>query len=209
MQRLAAIGKASKNDRNECFASINEMWNLKLLVTDRPFCRRGAATRLATWGTAEADNEGVCCGVAASGMCMRFAVSRSWRRPWCMYKARTKAWNILWCVGMLVPLQARAICNAYRSLSGLQLWSSRIPYPVFAMKGSGQSQGSPSFSIWFFMRESVLLLVPIAGISYLFSVCRWSQAVAKVIFRVSPGEGWGPRGRQIKRQCCYQTEYGI
>lgn len=44
------------------------MWNLELLVTDRQFRRRGAATRLIEWGTAEADNEGVCCGVAASGM---------------------------------------------------------------------------------------------------------------------------------------------
>ena len=68
IQRLAAIGKASKNDRNECFASINEMWNLELLGTDRPFRRRGAATRLVKWGTAEADNEGVCRGVAASRM---------------------------------------------------------------------------------------------------------------------------------------------
>lgn len=66
MQRLVAIGKASKNDRNECFASINEMWNLELLVIDRPFRRRGAATRLVKWGTAEADNEGVCRGIAAS-----------------------------------------------------------------------------------------------------------------------------------------------
>ena len=68
MQRLAAIGKASEIDRNECFAGISEMWNLKLLVTDRPFRRRGAATSLVQWGTAEADNEGVCCGIAASGM---------------------------------------------------------------------------------------------------------------------------------------------
>ena len=71
MERLAAIGKASENDRNECFTGISEMWNLKLLVTDRPFRRRGAATRLVKWGTAEADNEGVCCGVAASAMAGR------------------------------------------------------------------------------------------------------------------------------------------
>ena len=68
MQRLAAISKAAENDRNECFAGISEMWNLELLVTDRPFRRRGAATRLVKWGTAEADKEGICCGVAASGM---------------------------------------------------------------------------------------------------------------------------------------------
>ena len=71
MQRIAAIAKASGNDRDECFAGISEMWNLKVLVTDRPFRRRGAATRLVKWGTAEADNEGVCCGVAASGMAGR------------------------------------------------------------------------------------------------------------------------------------------
>ena len=68
MQRLAAIGKASENDKNECLDGISDMWNLELLVTDRPFRRRGAATSLVKWGTAEADNEGVCCGVAASGM---------------------------------------------------------------------------------------------------------------------------------------------
>ena len=68
MQRLAALGKASESDMDECFAGISEMWNLELLVTDRPFRGRGAATRLVKWGTTEADNEGVCCGVSASGM---------------------------------------------------------------------------------------------------------------------------------------------
>ena len=68
MQRLAAIGKASENDKKECFDGISYMWNLELLVTDRPFRRRGATTRFVKWCTAEADNEGVCCGVAASGM---------------------------------------------------------------------------------------------------------------------------------------------
>ena len=68
MQRLAAMRKASENDKHECFDGISEMWNLELLVTDRPFRRRGAATRLVKWGTAEADKEGVCCGVAASRM---------------------------------------------------------------------------------------------------------------------------------------------
>ena len=67
-KRLAAIGEASENDRRECFADVSEMWNLELLVTDRQFRRRGAATRLIEWGTAEADSEGVCCSVAASGM---------------------------------------------------------------------------------------------------------------------------------------------
>ena len=67
-ERLAAIAEASEKDRRECFADVSEMWNLELLVTDRQFRRRGAATRLIEWGTAEADNEGVCCGVAASGM---------------------------------------------------------------------------------------------------------------------------------------------
>ena len=42
--------------------------NLELLVTDRPFRGRGAATSLVKWGTTHADEEGVCCGVAASGM---------------------------------------------------------------------------------------------------------------------------------------------
>ena len=67
-KRLSAIAEASDADRRECFADVSEMWNLELLVTDRQFRRRGAATRLIEWGTAEADKEGVCCGVAASGM---------------------------------------------------------------------------------------------------------------------------------------------
>lgn len=55
-------------DRDDCFADIEDWWNMELLVTDRPFGRRGAATSLVKWGTAEADDEGVCCGVEASGM---------------------------------------------------------------------------------------------------------------------------------------------
>ena len=68
MQRAIAYSKASENDRNESFAGISEMWYLELLVTDRLFRGRGAATRLVKWGTSEADNEGVCCGVSASEM---------------------------------------------------------------------------------------------------------------------------------------------
>ena len=66
--RLAAISKASKRDMDECFADARELWNLELLVTDRRFRRQGAATSLVKWGTTQADEEGVCCGVAASGM---------------------------------------------------------------------------------------------------------------------------------------------
>ena len=65
-KRLSAIAEASEVDRRECVADVSEMWNLELLITDRQFRRRGAATRLVEWGTAEADSEGVCCRVAAS-----------------------------------------------------------------------------------------------------------------------------------------------
>ena len=68
MQRAIALFKAYENDRNECFAGISEIWYLELLVTDRPFRGRGAATKLVKWGTSEADSEGVCCGLSASPM---------------------------------------------------------------------------------------------------------------------------------------------
>ena len=71
MWRLAAIRKASEHDRNECFGDISEMWNLRLLITDREFRGWGAGTRLIKWGTTEADKEGVCCRVAASGVSAR------------------------------------------------------------------------------------------------------------------------------------------
>lgn len=91
-KRLAAIFKASEDDRKKCFAGISEMWNLELLVTDGQYRGRGAATRPAKWGTAEADNEGVCCGVAASGMGARVYAACGFRKltrgvvTWCRLK---------------------------------------------------------------------------------------------------------------------------
>lgn len=41
---------------------------MELLVTDRRFRRRGAATALISWGTENADKEGLVCKVEASQM---------------------------------------------------------------------------------------------------------------------------------------------
>lgn len=68
MRRLAFFPKASKSDRDNCFADICDWWLLKLLVTDRPFRRRGAATTLVRQSIAEADRERISCEVEAKGM---------------------------------------------------------------------------------------------------------------------------------------------
>ncbi len=68
MERLHAIFRASDIDKAECFSDVEDWWELELLVTDRPFRGRGAATALVKWGTTTADAEEVCCGVEASGM---------------------------------------------------------------------------------------------------------------------------------------------
>ena len=66
--RLEALATASRNVREKFFSDITDWWSLELLVTDRAFRRRGAATRLVRWGTSQADQEGLSCGVEASEM---------------------------------------------------------------------------------------------------------------------------------------------
>ncbi|PVH80967.1 hypothetical protein DL98DRAFT_515093 [Cadophora sp. DSE1049] len=66
--RLEALGEAVEAIEKKYYSDIPEKWLLELIVTDVKFRRRGAATALIKWGTAEADREGICCRVEASPM---------------------------------------------------------------------------------------------------------------------------------------------
>lgn len=66
--RLSAIDEATKEVTKKYFSDSPDWWSLELLVTDRDFRRRGAATTLLTWGTDQADIENVFCGIEASPM---------------------------------------------------------------------------------------------------------------------------------------------
>jgi hypothetical protein len=60
--------KQQKRLPKKYFSDSPDWWSLELLVTDRDFRRRRAATTLLTWGTDQADNENVFCGIEASPM---------------------------------------------------------------------------------------------------------------------------------------------
>ena len=66
--RLSATDEATKEVTKKYFSDSPDWWSLELLVTDRDFRRRGAATTLLTWGTDQADDENVFCGIEASPM---------------------------------------------------------------------------------------------------------------------------------------------
>ncbi|PMD56197.1 uncharacterized protein K444DRAFT_665856 [Hyaloscypha bicolor E] len=66
--RLSATDAATKEVTKKYFSDSPDWWSLELLVTDRDFRRRGAATKVLTWGTDQADVEDVFCGIEASPM---------------------------------------------------------------------------------------------------------------------------------------------
>lgn len=67
-QHVNAFFNALDAVTNELWSDVDELWNLDLLVTDRPYRRRGAASKLLEYGLAKADEEGVHCRVEASPM---------------------------------------------------------------------------------------------------------------------------------------------
>jgi GNAT superfamily N-acetyltransferase len=66
--RLDALVAATEEVKKRYFSDAADWWSMELLVTDRDFRRRGAATRIVEWGTDEADREFLFCGVEASVM---------------------------------------------------------------------------------------------------------------------------------------------
>lgn len=68
LARLDALAVATCQVREKSFADAPDWWSMELLVTDREFRRRGAATRIVQWGISEADKERLICGVEASIM---------------------------------------------------------------------------------------------------------------------------------------------
>lgn len=66
--RLQALQQATDEAHRDHFEKTSDFWVMELLVTDRVFRRRGAATALIQWGTNAADQGGLRCGVEASVM---------------------------------------------------------------------------------------------------------------------------------------------
>lgn len=68
--RLAALDAATEEARRKYFegAGIASWWSMELLVTDRAYRRRGAASQLVEWGCSSADKESLWSGVEASAM---------------------------------------------------------------------------------------------------------------------------------------------
>lgn len=64
--RLEAVDYETEIVKKKYFSSSPDWWSLELLVTDREYRCRGAATEIVMWGTAVADEEGVFCGIEAS-----------------------------------------------------------------------------------------------------------------------------------------------
>ncbi|KAF1990071.1 hypothetical protein K402DRAFT_371027 [Aulographum hederae CBS 113979] len=84
--RLKALDEASDEVRKEYFSDLTDWWSLELLVTDRNYRRRGAASRLVRWGMNQADIEGLACGVEASVMGALLYTALGFRKlvTWCV-----------------------------------------------------------------------------------------------------------------------------
>jgi hypothetical protein len=66
--RLDALAAATDEVKQKYFSDAPDWWSMELLVTDRAFRRRGAATQIVRWGISQADKELLFCGVEASVM---------------------------------------------------------------------------------------------------------------------------------------------
>lgn len=61
--RLEAVAAAFQSVREKYLSDITDWCSPQLLVTNRNFRRRGAATKVIQWGTIQADKEGIVSGV--------------------------------------------------------------------------------------------------------------------------------------------------
>ncbi|KAE8451782.1 hypothetical protein EG329_002622 [Mollisiaceae sp. DMI_Dod_QoI] len=78
--RLSAIAAETREVIKKYFSDSGDWWSLELLVTDREFRRRGAATKVLTWGTDQADLEDVFCGIESSPMGSRLYAANGFEK---------------------------------------------------------------------------------------------------------------------------------
>jgi GNAT superfamily N-acetyltransferase len=114
--RLEALGAAVEEIEKKYYANLPEKWLLELIVTDVKYRRRGAATTLIKWGTARADQEGICCRVEASPMGKPVYASCGFEElgPWdVQVKGQLEVFH-MWC--MFRKVQAQGIQGGKASL---------------------------------------------------------------------------------------------
>lgn len=67
-ERLGAPAAATDEVKRKYFSDAPDWWSMELLVTDRVFRWRGAATQIVRWGINQMDKELLFCGVETSIM---------------------------------------------------------------------------------------------------------------------------------------------
>jgi hypothetical protein len=127
--RLEALAEASAAIGKKYWSSMTEIWNLELIVTDRPYRRRGAATALVKWGTVKADQEGIYCRVEASPMGKPVYMSCGFKElgTWDVQVKGQSATLHMWCMGR-APERREKESDIYHGK--VKFCSSSIPYKV-------------------------------------------------------------------------------